>query len=110
MSENSQRRVRYKEPFWREHHEGWKRSDLNQREYCEAHGIPLKAFGNWRTRFVAEPQPTPLRLLHWRGGSSHTLNHSVSHTPSHSLSHGAYPTTSAPLIVPPEREGHRRRF
>ena len=23
-------------------------SDLHQREYCEAHGIPLKAFGNWR--------------------------------------------------------------
>jgi hypothetical protein len=25
---------------------------LNQREYCEAHGIPLKAFGNWRAKFT----------------------------------------------------------
>ena len=36
------------EAFWRAHHEAWKRSDLNQRQYCEAQGIPLKAFGNWR--------------------------------------------------------------
>ena len=36
------------EAFWRAHHEAWKRSDLNQRQYCEAEGIPLKAFGNWR--------------------------------------------------------------
>src|SRR5271169_1706373 len=41
-------RVRYGEAFWRAHHEAWGRSELNQREYCEAHGIPLKAFGNWR--------------------------------------------------------------
>ena len=45
------------EAFWRAHHEAWKRSDLNQREYCEAQGIPLKAFGNWRAKFKAEPQP-----------------------------------------------------
>jgi hypothetical protein len=43
--------------FWRAHHEAWKRSDLNQRQYCEAEGIPLKAFGNWRAQFKAEPQP-----------------------------------------------------
>ena len=36
------------EAFWRAHHEAWKRSDLNQRQYCEAQGLPLKAFGNWR--------------------------------------------------------------
>jgi hypothetical protein len=35
------------------HHEAWKQSELNQREYCEAQGIPLKAFGNWRPRFKA---------------------------------------------------------
>ena len=45
------------EAFWRAHHEAWKRSDLNQRQYCEAEGIPLKAFGNWRAQFKAEPQP-----------------------------------------------------
>jgi hypothetical protein len=36
------------ESFWRSHLEGWRRSDLNQREYCELHGLPLKCFGNWR--------------------------------------------------------------
>ena len=45
------------EAFWRAHHEAWKRRDLNQRQYCEAEGIPLKAFGNWRAQFKAEPQP-----------------------------------------------------
>jgi hypothetical protein len=49
--------TRQREAFWRAHHEAWKRSDLNQRQYCEAEGIPLKAFGNWRSKFKAEPQP-----------------------------------------------------
>jgi hypothetical protein len=40
--------TRQGEAFWRAHHEAWTCSDLNQREYCEAQGIPLKAFGNWR--------------------------------------------------------------
>jgi hypothetical protein len=39
-----------------------KRSELNQQEYCEARGIPLKAFGNRRAKFKAEPEP-PLRVL-----------------------------------------------
>lgn len=30
------------EAFWRSHHEGWIGSSLNQREYCEVHGLPLK--------------------------------------------------------------------
>src|SRR5207237_3616812 len=80
---------------------------LKQREQCAAQGIPLKAFGNWRARFKAEPQPVAPKLLYRRGGLSHTLSHS----PSHTLSHGAYPTTAvAPLIVLPGRAGHRRRF
>jgi hypothetical protein len=45
------------EEFWRAHHEAWKRSDLNQRQYCEAQGLPRKAFENWRAKFRAEPQP-----------------------------------------------------
>jgi hypothetical protein len=36
--------TRQSEAFWRARHEAWKRSDLNQRQYCEAEGIPLKAF------------------------------------------------------------------
>ena len=57
MDGMGRRWVRRGEAFWRAHHEAWKRSDLNQREYCEAEGIPLKAFGNWRAKFQAEPQP-----------------------------------------------------
>jgi hypothetical protein len=77
---------------------------LNQRQYCEAQGIPLKAFGNWRSVFKAEPQPTERKLLYRRRGLSHTLSHRLNHP----LSHGTYPS-SAP-VVPRPREGHRRRF
>ncbi|HET8700438.1 MAG TPA: transposase [Nitrococcus sp.] len=84
-----------------------KRSDLNQREYCEAQGIPRKGFENWRAKFKAEPQPPARKLLYRRGGLSHTL----SHTLSHSLSHVTYPSlrSEGPIVVPP-RDGHRRRF
>src|SRR6266404_3373262 len=86
MPDKLQSRERYGESFWCKHHEAWQQSALNQREYCEAHGIPLKAFGNWRAKFKAEPQlPTP-KLLYRRRGLSHTLSHSVSHSVSHSLS------------------------
>jgi hypothetical protein len=95
------------EAFWRAHHEAWKRCDLNQRQYCEVHGLPQKAFENWRQKFRAEPQPPVRKLLYRRGGLSHTLSHSLSHP----LSHGTYPTSLPPApIVPPAREGHRRRF
>ena len=33
------------EAFWRFHHDEWARGTLNQREYCELHGLPLKRFG-----------------------------------------------------------------
>jgi hypothetical protein len=48
--------------FWRAHHKAWVQSELNQREFCEAYGVPLKAFGNWRAKFKAEPQ-TPARKV-----------------------------------------------
>jgi hypothetical protein len=104
-------RQRFGEAFWRAHHEAWQRSDLNQREYCEAEGIPLKAFGNWRAKFKAEPQPPQRKLLYRRCGLSHTVSHSLSHPLSHTLSHVAYPFSrpEAP-VVPPRRDGHRRRF
>ena len=34
--------MRQGEAFWRAHHEAWKRSDLNQRQYCEAQAFPRK--------------------------------------------------------------------
>jgi len=104
MSNEIGSRVRYGEAFWRGHHEAWQQSALNQREYCEAHRVPLKAFGNWRAKFKAEPQPSVRKLLYRRRGLSHTLSHSV----SHGLSHMTY--GCADPIVPPTREGHRRKF
>jgi hypothetical protein len=95
------------EAFWRAHHEGWKRSDLNQRQYCEAEGLPQKAFENWRQKFRAEPQPAARKLLYRRRGLSHGLSHTLSHTLSPSLSHVTYPSSP---IIPRPREGHRRRF
>ena len=61
-------RERYGEAFWRTHHQAWLQSEFNQREYCEAYGIPLKAFGNWRATFKAEPQPVRTQggLSAWR--------------------------------------------
>jgi hypothetical protein len=53
MADDAAPRARHGEAFWRAHHEAWKRSDLNQREYCEAQGLSLKAFGNWRAKFKA---------------------------------------------------------
>jgi hypothetical protein len=93
------------------HHEAWKRSDLNQRQYCGAQGIPLKAFGNWRSKFEAEPQPPERKLLYRRRGLNHSLSHTLSHTLSPTLSHGTYPSSRPEdPIVPRPREGHRRRF
>jgi hypothetical protein len=105
MADEKRSWARQHEAFWRAHHEAWKHSDLNQREYCEAHRLPQKAFENWRQKFRAEPQPAQRKLLYRRGGVSHRL----SHTLSHSLSH----MTNEPLwrpIVPPPREGRRRTF
>ena len=56
-----------REAFWRSHHEAWRRSDLNQREYCEAHGLVLKRFENWRAKFQQEPEVTR-KLVYRRGG------------------------------------------
>ena len=83
---------------------------MNQREYCEAQGIPLKAFGNWRAKFKAEPKPSVRRLLYRRGSLSHSLSHTLSHRLSPSLSQAPYPSSWEGPVVPPARDGHRRRF
>jgi Transposase len=103
--------TRQSEVFWRAHHEAWKRSDLNQRQYCEAEGIPLKAFGNWRTIFTAEPKPPERKLLWRRGGLSPPFSPPLSPPFSPPLNPGAYPSSrsASPIIARP-REGHRRRF
>ncbi|MGE4059621.1 MAG: transposase [Sphingomonadales bacterium] len=67
------------ETFWRSHLDGWRRSELNQREYCELHGLPLKRFGNWRAQFQDDDVGRPPKLLYRRGAglkhmSKHMLN------------------------------------
>jgi len=63
------------EAFWRAHIQGWRDSTLNQREYCEAHGLPLKRFGNWRAKFRHEDPRLTGKLLYRRGGG---LGHMIS--------------------------------
>ena len=65
-----QRRVRRLklEVFRRAHLKTWRDSNLNQREYCEFHGLPLKRFGNWSAEFKNEQTIVPEGLLYRRGG------------------------------------------
>lgn len=58
--------------FWRAHIRGWRDSMLNQREYCAAHGLPLKRFGNWRAKFRHEDPRLTGKLLWRRGGAPDT--------------------------------------
>ncbi len=93
MTDETAPRASYGEAFWRTHHEAWKRSDLNQREYREMQGLSLKAFGNWRAKFKAEPQAPVPKLHYRRGGLSHTLSHTSSHSLNHSPSQMTYPSS-----------------
>jgi hypothetical protein len=107
MAEQNRRWMRQGEAFWRAHHEAWKRSDLNQRQYCECHGLPQKAFENWRQKFKAEPEPSQRKLLYRRSQLSPPLSPPVSPP----LSPGDLSLLAAGTpIVPRPREGHRRRF
>src|SRR5258707_14834269 len=106
MADGERSRERYGEAFWRAHHEAWRQSDLNQREYCEAQGLPLKAFGNWRGKFKAEPQLPERKLLYRRGRLNHTLSHSPNHTLSHITNGSPEPTPA----VPPAPDGPRGGF
>ena len=90
-----------REAFWRSHHEAWQRSNLNQREYCEAHGLVLKRFENWRAKFKEEPE-VPRKLLYRRGGR-----------PSHMTGHMTVPMTkerSGSIVMLAAGAAGRRRF
>ncbi len=63
------------EAFWRFHHDEWARGTLNQREYCELHGLSLKRFGNWRDQFKSEDNVRKAGLLYRRGGLKHMSEH-----------------------------------
>jgi hypothetical protein len=91
------------ESFWRAHLEGWRRSDLNQREYCELHGLPLKRFGNWRAKLKHEEPTSAGKLLYRRGGG-------LRHMSSHMTKEIAPPPSG---YIPSARSappGARRRF
>jgi transposase-like protein len=92
------------ESFWRGHLEGWRRSDLNQREYCELHGLPLKRFGNWRAKFKHEDDVSRRKLLWRRGGG---LRHMPGHMSNKETA--SAPATCIPkaLATPPNG---RRQF
>jgi transposase-like protein len=60
------------EAFWRSHLRSWRDSDLNQREYCELHGLSLKRFGNWRAKYKDKETIVPEGLLWRRGGGDRT--------------------------------------
>ena len=54
--------------FWDAHFAAWLDSDLNQREYCEAQGLSLRQFGNWRAELKYEEHVTARRALWRRNG------------------------------------------
>ena len=91
MSESGKRmRSEVLRTFWRAHFTAWRASDLNQREYCEAHGLSLKQFGNWRAEFKYEDVVVERKAL-WRRGAR------VGHATSHAASHVTKPIVRAPV-------------
>ena len=54
--------------FWRLHIEGWIRSELSQREYCEVHALDRKGFRRWRLQLKYETEVAERKaLLRGRG-------------------------------------------
>jgi transposase-like protein len=92
------------ESFWRAHLEGWRRSDLNQREYCELHGLPLKRFGNWRAKLKHEEPASAGKLLYRRGGGLRQMSRHMSTKETASAPATYIPSASA---TPPNG---RRQF
>ncbi len=92
------------ESFWRAHHEGWERSTLNQREYCELHGLPLKRFGNWRAQFKGEEMVAQAKLLWRRGGGLRHMSSHMSDRENEPVSTGYVPTA---LAAPDARRNFR---
>lgn len=50
--------------WWREHIDGWKKSDLSQRAYCRANGLHPKSFSRWRRWFKEEEAVAERKLRH----------------------------------------------
>lgn len=50
--------------WWREHIDGWKKSDLNQSAYCRTNGLHRKSFGRWLRWFREEAAAAERKLRH----------------------------------------------
>ncbi len=92
------------ELFWRAHLDGWRRSDLNQREYCELHGLPLKRFGNWRAKLRHEEPASAGKLLYRRRGGLRHMSRHMSYKEIEQGQTGYIPTARSTL------PSGRRRF
>ena len=94
MARVSQEKHEELEAFWRFHHDEWVRGTLNQREYCELHGLPLKRFGNWRVQFKDEEKVRASGQLYRRGGLKHMSEH-MSDRETGAVSPGYIPSVRA---------------
>jgi hypothetical protein len=58
-------RSRQRSPrWWRGHVDGWQKSGISQRDYCEAHGLALSTFQLWRRRLMADrPTVVPVEIV-----------------------------------------------
>ncbi len=92
------------EAFWRSHLEGWAARSLNQREYCEAYGLPLKRFGNWRAKFRYKVPAPSRRLLYRRGGDLGHMASRMSDRETNDISTGYVPSA---LAMPDGRRNFR---
>lgn len=111
MSRVSKEKRNELEAFWRMHIQGWADSTLNQREYCEAHGLPLKRFGNWRATLRGEVPTVAGRLLYRRGGASeHMLKHMRSEVETPYIPSGRSGDVGRMIRPPFHRTPKRFRF
>ena len=63
MSAASQQRIAVsKEPFWRQHIEGYEHSSLSQNQYCSKNGLALSTFSYWRRKIGTKTKATPPRF------------------------------------------------
>ena len=86
--------------FWFRHLLAWQNSDMNQREYCEAHKLPLKRFGNWRATLRAVMPPPPRRLLYRRSVILSHMTDTMTNRESQGLTPGYLPPPPPTLPEP----------
>ena len=48
-----------KQKHWEKHIASWMRSDMTQREYCDARGLSFPSFSYWRNKLNKSSRPQP---------------------------------------------------